>query len=295
MKIIDRIELFVNMFEELKDFDKDNIKDYLSLKRYKNNETKLILEEYLTLIILYRFSGYKNLKRFWYNEKYFSNNCWPNMPSYNRFIVWINRLEKLLKNILDKYLKNLHQELGMVDSTKIETTTTHWRGKIHKDSRTGDSSTGEFKGFKLHALINDKNQLCSYSITPGNIHDLTAVKEEFFFKGHTGKVLADSGYIGKDFYYKLMEQNLTLIAKPNVKMMENNFFGFGYLPAWEINFKKLYKKRTKIERFFSYLKENLNLKINKLHSSKALYTHVYSSLLAIQWLNLGIIKHFIVN
>lgn len=295
MKIIDRVELFVNIFEELKCFDRDNIKNFLGLKRYKDNETKLVLEEYLTLIILYRFSGYKNLKVFWYQEKCFSNNCWPNMPSYNTFVVWINRLGKLLQQILNKYLKKLNHELGMVNSTKIETTTNHWTGKIHRESRAGYSSTGQFQGFKLHVLINDKKQVCSYDITSGNIHDLTAVKEKFFFFGHTGKILADSGYIDKSFYYELMTKNLTLIAKPRQNMMVDNSFGLGYLPEWEKNFKRLYKKRTKIERFFSYLKENLNLKVNKLHSSKALYTHVYSSLLAIQWLNLDIIKYFTVN
>lgn len=33
-------------------------------------------------------------------------------------------------------------------------------------------------------------------------------------------------------------------------MMDNNELGLGYLPDWK-SFAKLYKKRTKIERFFS--------------------------------------------
>lgn len=73
-----------------------------------------------------------------------------------------------------------------------------------------------------------------------------------------------------------MESGITLIAKPKKTMMDNNELGLGYLPDWK-SFAKLYKKRTKIERFFSYLKENLNMIVNKTHSTKALYTIVYSS------------------
>lgn len=62
-------------------------------------------------------------------------------------------------------------------------------------------------------------------------------------------------------------------------MMENIEFGLGYLD-WK-KYRKIYYKRTQIERYFAYLKENLNMKINKLHSTKALFTHIYSSLLAI--------------
>lgn len=152
MIIVDRVELFVNFFNQIKLFNKQEIKDLMDLRRYKQAESKMVLEEYLTLIILYRFSSCKNLKAFWYQEKYFSNNCWPNIPSYHRFIVWINRLETLLKNLLDNTLSRLKQKLGMIDSTKIETTTIHWRGKIHKNASKGYSSTGEFNGFKLNSL-----------------------------------------------------------------------------------------------------------------------------------------------
>ena len=87
-----------------------------------------------------------------------------------------------------------------------------------------------------------------------------------------------------------MEKNIWLIAKPRASMMENNKFGFSYLPDWN-QFKFIYKKRIKIERFFNELKNNLNLKINQLHSEKSLYLHIYSALLASQLDNLGKISY----
>ncbi len=80
-----------------------------------------------------------------------------------------------------------------------------------------------------------------------------------------------------------MEKNIHFIAKPRANMMENNQLGLGYLPEWDKDFKKLYKKRIPIERFFSYLKNNLNLK----H-----YAYVYSALLAMQMMNLNLLKFY---
>ncbi len=88
-----------------------------------------------------------------------------------------------------------------------------------------------------------------------------------------------------------MEKNIYFIAKPRANMMENNLLGLGYLPNWDKNFKKLYRKRISIERFFSYLKDHLNLNVNETHSTKALYTCVYSALLASQMLNLDLLKY----
>ena len=89
MKIIDKVELFVNISNEIKHFDQKEIKKLLDLQRYKQSESKLAIEEYLTLVLLHKFSYCQNLKKFWYQEKFFSSNAWPGMPSYPRFIIWI--------------------------------------------------------------------------------------------------------------------------------------------------------------------------------------------------------------
>ncbi len=38
------------------------------------------------------------------------------MPSYPRFIIWINRLNLILKEILEKFLVKLFNHLGFLDS-----------------------------------------------------------------------------------------------------------------------------------------------------------------------------------
>ncbi len=88
MKIIDKVTLYVNICDELKEKNIEDLKKLLEIQRLKAKESKLTVPEYLTLIILHKFSHVKTLKAFWYQEKYFSNNAWPNMPSYPRFIIW---------------------------------------------------------------------------------------------------------------------------------------------------------------------------------------------------------------
>lgn len=294
MRILDEVALYVKVCDEINLFSLTEIKKLLGLSRFKNKESRLTIPEYLTLIIKYKYSSMKYLKNFWFNEKYFSNNAWPNMPSYPRFIIWINRLQDLLKALLNKSLVNLNQELGFVDSTKLTTTSNYWYGKIHKTANKGYSSTGDFRGYKLHSLINTKSQLVSYEITSASVHDLTPVKGSLF-NNQVGKILGDSGYISREIYHDLMHKNIEFITKPKQKTRDNELLvGFSnttsYLSKpWE-KFVNLYKKRVTIERYFSNLKENFNLKLNKLHSTKSLFTHIYSALLACQWQASNIIQ-----
>ena len=286
MNILNTVQLFVKIDDAIQSLSTDELKQYLDLKRYKKQEMRMFPSEYITLLLLYRFGYTKSLKATWDMYKRLNKTDFPNMPSYNVFITWINRLLKLLDYLIQRNAKALCSELGIIDSTKLETTKPYRRGKVHRDATLGYSSMGEFRGFKLHVLIDEKGVVCQYAITPANVHDITPVKEGFL-NGHTGTVLADSGYVSRTLYYKLMADNIRFIAKPKANMMENNFLGFGYLPDWGSNFGKLYKKRMNIERLFDYFKDKLNLVLNKLHSTKALFVHVVSTILANQIMKSG--------
>lgn len=283
MKILDQTFLFVKIDDEINSISLPNLKKLLGLHRFKSQEMKMSVSEYITLILMYRLSNHHIIKAFWYDIYSYQKQAFPNLPSYNVFITWINRLDKLLDKLLEQRLHTLSQELGMVDSTKLETTKPYRIGKIHRTASKGYGSLGPFRGYKLHLLINDKGYICSYKITTGSVHDLTVVKEGLF-NNQTGKILADSGYISEEVYYDLMENNIHFITKPKANMMKNNALGLGYLPDWEKNFAKLYKKRMKIERVFDCFKDKLGLVLNKLHSTKALIMHVVSVMLISQML-----------
>lgn len=289
MKIINILSLFVKIDDIVQQLSVETLKTYFELKRYKQQEMCMCPSEYMTLLLLYRFGYMKNLKAIWDMYKRLNTTEFPRMPSYNVFITWVNRLLPLVEYLIQQEIPVLSSELGMIDSTKLETTKPYRKGKIHRDATIGYSSLGQFRGFKLHALINEDGLVCQYAITPANIHDITPVKEGFL-DGHSGTILADSGYISKAMYYKLMEDNIHFIAKPKANMMESNARGEGYLPEWDLHFKKIYKKRMSIERLFDYFKDKLNMVLNKLHSTKALYVHVLSTILANQLMKNGSIE-----
>ena len=285
MKIICETSLYVKVCDDFleQDLTKKTIKEYLEVDKLKLSQARQTLPEFITQIILFKMKNMKNLKSFWYELKNASHNAWPNLPSYSRFNIWVRRLGKFLTFLIKKNLSNLNQNLGFIDSTKIKVSELCYRGKSIKESTKGYSSTGEFFGFKLHVLISHKKEIINYSITPAKTHDLTPIKSGFL-DGQTGKIFADSGYVSREIYYKLMEQNLTLIAKPKAVMMENNMLGLGYLPDWNI-YKNQYKKRQNIESFFNVLKNNLGMVLNKVKTFNSLNVNILASILTYQLIN----------
>ena len=283
--ILDLEQTYYDVDNEINGIDKAELKSMLKLIRFKSGESKLSISEYIVLMILYHLGHSKNLKAFWYTQKFLPHF---KMPSYNVFLTWVNRLEGLLVKLLSERLIKL-TSLGMVDSTKIETCKSHYRGKTHRAATVGYTSTGKFFGFKLHLVIDDKKRIVSYSITDAKTHDLKPIKEGLL-EGQEGIILADSGYVGREIYHELMAKNLTLVAKPKQSMLENIELGLGYLD-WD-RYKHLYGKRFKIERLFDFLKNKLSLNPSSYHSTKGLFTHIHSVLLTYQMLVLNQLKFF---
>lgn len=282
--------LFVKVCDEILLLKKSEIKELITSKRLRLGN--LSIQEYLTLSILYQFSQFKNLKGFYYS---ISKKDYPKLPGYARFILNTNKFYALVKYILENYLHDFQQELGFIDSTKLETSSIHHHGKVYNHdskilaaSSKGYSSTGEFRGFKFHALINSNGLLARFLITTAKTNDLAIIKNGFL-SGVTGKIYADSGYVSREVFYDLQSENLYFIAKPKQSMMENNELGLGYLPDWKINFAKQYKKRISIERMFAYLKRHFCLNPSGFHSQKGFLNNLFSCLLAYQWKKLNIL------
>ena len=59
----------------------------------------------------------------------------------------------------------------------------------------GKTSTGWFFGFKLHLVINDRGELLSVHLTPGNVDDRKPVPQ--LLHKLFGKVFGDKGYISQ--------------------------------------------------------------------------------------------------
>lgn len=78
-------------------------------------------------------------------------------------------------------------------------------------AKRGKTSTGWFYGFKLHLIINDKGEILSYMLTPGNVDDREPVP--WLCKDILGKLFGDKGYISGELFMKLYERGIEIVTK----------------------------------------------------------------------------------
>ena len=69
---------------------------------------------------------------------------------------------------------------------------------------------GWFYGFKLHLVVNERGEILSFQLTPGNIDDRKPLP--FLFDDLFGKVFADKGYISKDLFDEFFREGIQLIT-----------------------------------------------------------------------------------
>lgn len=86
----------------------------------------------------------------------------------------------------------------------------------------GKSSTGWFYGFKLHLVINDKGEILSFYLTPGNVDDRDPKVIEPLAKELFEKLFGDKGYLSKKISDILFSNGIQLITKLKKNMNLQN-------------------------------------------------------------------------
>jgi len=184
-------------------------------------KTRLCLSKIATIIVYFHCSSYRNFKH--YYTKQILKHCrseFPNLVSYNRFV----ELMPMALMPLILYLNTRKGEvtgISFIDATRIPVCS-NFRANRHKVfeglANWGKSSIGWFFGFKLHLIINDRGELLSFQITPGNVDDRVPVKD--LVKELFGKLYGDKGYISSELFSELFEKGIKFIT-PFRKKMKN--------------------------------------------------------------------------
>ena len=213
------------LFCEIDDFCQDWLATFSSTFFSTNGNSlpkhcRLSLSEVITITIHFHQSSYRTFKAY-----YIKHVCehltdyFPNLVSYNRMV-------ELMPNALTACLYYLSSRQGkvtgisFVDSTAIPVCHPKRisRNKVFKETaKLSKSSMGWFFGFKLHLIINDRGEILSCKITPGNVDDRTHLLS--MAQGITGKMFGDKGYIKKELFEQLLGQGLQLVTplKSNMK------------------------------------------------------------------------------
>jgi hypothetical protein len=128
-------------------------------------------------------------------------------------------------------------------------------------------------GYKIHVIVDTNTELpITLSVTKANVHDskefqrLYSETKSYKTKFPTRFFTADKAFDTRNVRMTLLKDNAQPIIKASKTHIEPHY------PKW---FLEKHKKRVAVERFFSRLKEYLNLKNQGIYGKKNLILYAY--------------------
>ncbi len=266
-------EIFYLTDEFCQEFEKSTSNHILGNK--PKRRPKMSQSEVITIMILFHSGVFKNLKHFYlYYVKEHLNAEFPDTVSYNRFV----ELQQAAILPMTLFLKTccLGECTGIsfIDSTPIRVCKNKRipRHKVFNGiAQRGKSTMGYFFGFKLHLVINDKGEILSFMITPGNTDDREPLNDQKFIEKIRGKLYADKGYVSKALTEVLFVDGLHLIT-----YIRNNMKNV----LMEMKDKILLRKRSVIETVNDELKNICSIEHSRHRSFENFITNLISGLIA---------------
>lgn len=236
---------------------------------------KMSTSEVITLMVLFHYGSFRNMKHFYLH--YVSmhlGGLFPNLVSYNRFVELMQQSAVPMVLFLKTQCFGEATGIAFIDSTPIMVCKNKRikRNKVFKGiAATGKSTIGYFHGFKLHLVVNDKGELLSVMITPGNVDDREPLKNQSFVQALKGKLFADKGYISQTLAEVLFLDGLHLITS-----IRNNMKNV----LMELKDKILLRKRSVIETINDQLKNICQVEHSRHRSFDNFITNLIAGLIA---------------
>jgi hypothetical protein len=243
--------------------------------RQRRRASTLCLSEVMTIITLFHASSYRNFKAY-YTEHVLKQYVWafPRLVSYGRFVELMPGALVPLCGYLQSR-KGRCSGVSFVDSTSLKVC--HNR-RIHSHkvfrgcARRGKTSVDWFYGFKLHLVINDRGELLSLRLTPGNTDDRRPVPE--LVKGLFGKLFGDKGYVSRPLFEALYDEGVRLVTKLK-RGMKNRL-----TPFFD---KIMLRKRAIIESVVDQLKNISQIEHSRHRSVANCFVNLVAGLIAYTW------------
>jgi hypothetical protein len=275
--------IFCDVDEFCKGFEKYCREKSLPKKSGENEffpKSKMSLSEIMTITIWFHLSHYRQFK--WFYKDYIQGHLKPYFPhtvSYNRFVELMQTALLALTLYMMKFRVGKCTGISIVDSTTLEVCNSR-RERSHKvfkgKAQKGKSSTGWFYGFKLHLIINDRGEIISFCLTPGNVDDRNVDVMEHLTKNLFGKLFGDKGYLSSKLFKKLFEKGIFLVTKIK-KNMKNVLMDY-----WD---KFLLRKRGLIESVNNLLKQCCQIEHSRHRSQSNFLVNLISGLIAYSFID----------
>jgi hypothetical protein len=258
-------ELYCQVDDFCKAYDLYAQSHYLTSGTVKESQPKcaMSLSEVMTITIWFHLSRHRTFKS--YYTQYVSTILRPYFPkqlSYNRFVELMSSLVAPMALYLMNRALGKCSGISFVDSTTL-VVCRNQRIHSHKVfdglAARGKTSMGWFYGFKLHLVINDKGEIISFVLTPGNTSDCDKNVMTKLTRDLTGRLFGDKGYLSKALFEELFQRGITLITKLK-KNMKNKLM--------HMDDKLLLRKRAIIESVNDFLKNICYIEHSRHRSPK---------------------------
>jgi hypothetical protein len=281
--MIDKItEIFCLVDDFCKEIDLAKVGHLLSKgspKKLRNRKFKLSDSEVITIMIMFHFMNYRDLKHFYINyvQKHLKSE-FPETVSYNRFVELQRKAFLPMCIFLKSCCLGNCTGISFVDSTPIRAChiKRERQNKVFKGMAVkGQCSLGWFFGFKLHIVINDKGEIIDFLFTPGNTDDREPLKDKNFHKNLFGKLFGDKGYISQSLFELLFIDGIHLVTKIR-KNMKNSLM--------HTNDKIMLRKRSLIETVNDQLKNTCQIEHTRHRSVDNFLANLISGLIAYHFL-----------
>ena len=142
-------------------------------------------------------------------------------------------------------------------------------------AQRGKSSTGWFYGFKLHLVVNDKGEILSFYLTPGDTDDRNTKVMGSLTKNLFSTLFGDRGYLSQKLFEDLYSRGIQLITKIK-KNIKNKLM--------VLQDKLLLRKRAIIETINDQLKNICQIEHSRHRSFSNFLTNAISGIIAYSFL-----------
>jgi hypothetical protein len=237
------------------------------------------LSEIMTIAVFFHLSECRHFKGY-YKRLICGQmkDCFPKRLSYNRFVEVMQVAVVPLTVYMMKGRVGKCSGVSFGDSTSLSVCKNKRikRNKVFKGiAEIGKTTVGWFYGFKLHLTINDKGEILSFCITPGNVDDRNQEVISRLTKEMYGKLFADKGYISQKLFDTLWKKNIHLVTgiKKNMKNCLMNMTD-----------KILLRKRSIIETVNDFLKNICHIEHSRHRSPVNFLVNLVSGLVAYSFL-----------
>ena len=251
-----------------------------SKSRRRIRKRRLSLSEIMTILIMFHRSHYRDFKAYYNNHvSPLLLSEFPRLVSYNRFVEYIPSTLIPMIAYLNTTRCGSPTGISFIDSTPIRVC--HNR-RIHSHkvfsqiAQRGKCSMGWFYGFKLHLIVNDRGELLSAVLTPGQVDDRDPTTMATLTRNVWGKLFGDRGYISKKLFENLLQKGVQLITKIR-KNMKNKLMS--------ITDKILWRKRAIIETINDQLKNICQIEHTRHRSPINFMVNLVAGLVAYTFLD----------